>query len=299
MLGFLRRLASRWSAHKEPIVAMVLFQSAPQLLTRGHVANALTDALGRPFAEVDVTEEGTSFLRVFVDGFNLTVASMPVPYGSTPGKAANPARLANGVREPRLRDAIERHVAFLTIDCWAAPEGRKREDAIPLMGKILAALFDDTSLAVTSLVTNKGNLVDEALTERFRNGEAAEAMAEITYDGISEISGEDPRLTAAVAEARTRWPEFVAAFQRATDREAFIVKGPFTDGTHTEFMWIQVTEIDPDAVHGILMNKPFKVRGIRAGSAVSVPVPEINDWLYAENDEPHGAFTEALVRSAI
>jgi uncharacterized protein YegJ (DUF2314 family) len=101
----------------------------------------------------------------------------------------------------------------------------------------------------------------------------------------------------AVAEAQRRWPEFVAAFLSAEDRDMFIAKGPFTDGEHTEWMWVNVTEIEPSRVIGVLVSKPYRLRNFKEGDAVAFPLEDLNDWLCPGPDgEPVGAFTEAIVR---
>src|SRR5262245_2036309 len=58
--------------------------------------------------------------------------------------------------------------------------------------------------------------------------------------------GNDPRFKAAEAEARRRWPEFVAAFNRREPNVAYAVKARFTDGSATEWMWVQVQSIAGD-----------------------------------------------------
>jgi hypothetical protein len=54
------------------------------------------------------------------------------------------------------------------------------------------------------------------------------------------IEDDDPGLLAAVAEGRRRWPEFLQAFERRHPDQIFSVKASFTDGEHTEWMWVVV-----------------------------------------------------------
>ncbi|HRQ89775.1 MAG TPA: DUF2314 domain-containing protein, partial [Bacteroidia bacterium] len=85
-----------------------------------------------------------------------------------------------------------------------------------------------------------------------------------------------------VREALRRWPEFVAAYERSSsaERERFIVKAEFREGKKSEFMWISVQEIGLDTISGILMNDPHELLECHRGALVSIPVSQLNDWIY-------------------
>jgi uncharacterized protein YegJ (DUF2314 family) len=99
-------------------------------------------------------------------------------------------------------------------------------------------------------------------------------------------------MLAAVAEARARFPEFVAAFEgRDGDEEqVFSVKAPFGVEDEVEFMWLQVTGIENDVVYGVLGNEPARGK-LKLGDRVRTSVAQINDWVYLRNDEMIGGFT--------
>ena len=103
----------------------------------------------------------------------------------------------------------------------------------------------------------------------------------------------------AVAEARDRWPEFVEAFHERREGEWFSVKVPVTVDGVTEFIWVEVTGIEPEYIHGTLGNDPVDLGGLKMGDVVEVPVAELNDWSirYPDGDS-HGMFTlEAIDRA--
>jgi uncharacterized protein YegJ (DUF2314 family) len=154
-------------------------------------------------------------------------------------------------------------------------------------------------LAAFSTVSQRINLVDEALLEKFREGNAADVMTTLAFDAISPIDSNDARMQAAVQEARDRWAEFATAWTQAEDRSLFIAKFPFTEGDKTEFMWVNVTGIGEHQVEGVLLNKPFRLFKIREGDHVACGLDDLNDWMYPGDDEPVGAFTELIVREAI
>jgi uncharacterized protein YegJ (DUF2314 family) len=94
------------------------------------------------------------------------------------------------------------------------------------------------------------------------------------------------------------WSVFVNAFEQRRPDQTFAIKAPFTDGHETEYMWLIVTEIGEEAVIGSLDNEPVYLRNVSAGDTVTIPVDQVNDWLYTDGDEMVGGFTtEALTKS--
>ena len=105
----------------------------------------------------------------------------------------------------------------------------------------------------------------------------------------------------AVAEARRRWPEFVASFRaRQPGDDRFIVKAPFTsEENRTEHMWIEVFALEPEYVHGHLMNEPFHCKKLKKGAQVEVAVSDVSDWLCPDaEDKLIGNFTNRVIKAA-
>jgi hypothetical protein len=60
---------------------------------------------------------------------------------------------------------------------------------------------------------------------------------EPTFAPIIQVNADDPRMVAAVAEARQRWPEFMAAFQaRKSADQVLAIKARCAEGEEEEFM---------------------------------------------------------------
>jgi uncharacterized protein YegJ (DUF2314 family) len=113
---------------------------------------------------------------------------------------------------------------------------------------------------------------------------------------VVNISGDDPRMKAAVEEARQRWAEFVEAFQRRhPNHESFSVKLPITDGKNTEFIWVSVEAIEGDQIVGDLANEPVDLRFMKLGSRVRGSVADLNDWAYISDGEMVGGFTSRVL----
>lgn len=105
------------------------------------------------------------------------------------------------------------------------------------------------------------------------------------------IEDDDPRLKAAVADARRRWPEFVKAFEQRQPSQTFAVKALFRDGEQGEWMWVDVWRIKDEMIEGKLGNKPASVHNVRESDQVTVKASEIGDWLYQDGERLVGGFS--------
>jgi uncharacterized protein YegJ (DUF2314 family) len=110
------------------------------------------------------------------------------------------------------------------------------------------------------------------------------------------VDRDDPRFQAAVAEARRRWPEFVAAFARREPETPFLIKAPFSDGDNRESMWLAVDRIHEGTVTGRLQNEPVSVRGLERGQQVTVKLDIVEDWVYPEGGHLLGGFTQKVIQ---
>jgi len=130
---------------------------------------------------------------------------------------------------------------------------------------------------------------------------AAAAKLEAPEESVVQIDEDDPRMAAAVTEARKRLPEFISAFSKAKDGYQFSVKAPFADpgkAEESEFMWLHVCRVDFDAVHGTLLNDPEFVKSFKYDDVVRVPMEQIVDWVYTDGEKSVGDFTARVLDEA-
>lgn len=199
---------------------------------------------------------------------------------------------AENIQELRVRKAFQEHRAWLSVDLLGEEPPEKLPEVYRQIGKLVAELADTDCLALYSPATQQMVPYDAALEEELRGPDAMEAFRRFVQVPVFGISGDDPRMQAAVAEARRRWPEFVAAFERRTPRHKFAVKAPFTEGEHTEFMWLMVTALEGDRILGTLENEPVELKRLRYGSKVSVRCADLNDWVISDGQNVEaGGFT--------
>jgi uncharacterized protein YegJ (DUF2314 family) len=241
---------------------------------------------------VDVTASGSA-LACTVDGHPVTVISAPAPYGIG---GMTPDQLASQVREARLREAVREHRAFISFAAGEGLDGEGWEALIGKLGRIVAGFADDEALVLWRADTNAATRLTPEIRERLRAGEAVAALTEVVGDEVSEVDADDPRMIAAVEEARARWSEFAAAVERIGNPEQTLLKAPFRDGEELEHMWVAVESAGAEGATGTLVSRPFKVRTVKEGQRVEVARSEITDWVFVENEGMTGLFTEKLVR---
>lgn len=287
--------------HSAP-VSLVYFLSEPRQADEAAIRSCVSSALGirfhtgvadpdsyvTRFSPAPPSEAGPGIqhfmVRVPAGLFAVLVSDRPF--------IENPEEFAKrSIRDKRLRNAVSRHVAWVSVDLM---DGAESDDAYRTIGKILAAMAGPDCLAVYSPQLQRCNEFDPGLIEDLRSANPLGLFDEPTFEPVIEISDNDPRMAAAVREALRRWPEFVAAYERSSsaERERFIVKAEFREGKKSEFMWISVQEIGLDTISGILMNDPHELLECHRGALVSIPVSQLNDWIYPGLGGSHiGGFT--------
>ena len=102
---------------------------------------------------------------------------------------------------------------------------------------------------------------------------------------------DDPRLAAAVEEARRRWPEFTAALARRRPEQTFAVLAPIREGDKVELVWLSDVGLEGDHVSGRLDNEPVELKQVRRGDRLQVLQTEVVDWSFEDGETMHGDFT--------
>jgi uncharacterized protein YegJ (DUF2314 family) len=113
-----------------------------------------------------------------------------------------------------------------------------------------------------------------------------------TEDRVTSVSDDDPRMNAAIAKARETVDTFIAALQSPkAGQSQFTVKMAFSDGAHTEHMWLSPVSYDGKIFHGTVQNDPANVSNVKLGQQASIEPSKISDWMYVENGKLVGGYT--------
>ena len=282
------------AGHDEPMVAFVLLLSQPRQLDAADVAAAVKraweepDEADQPDTDDAVMGQPPHFI-VRAGKFAVLVNVFPEPYVS------EPEREAEQIADLRLRQAFAAHRAWLSAGLLGPLEGLDRQKVYQHLGKLIAELVDDDCLAIYATETGNVNVISDEVLEHLRGDDPLAGVKSRTVAPVIGVPEDDPRMAAAVAEARRRWPEFVSAFANRRDDQVFSIKAPITVGGNTEFIWIVVTSIDGDVIRGTLGNEPMGLQGLSVNDTVSVELKDLNDWMYEENGKFIGGFTVELL----
>jgi uncharacterized protein YegJ (DUF2314 family) len=273
---------------EEPPVSLVLLLRRPRGLDTAILARAAAEAFG---LSVGTGENGdtpyvagqTPHFLVQLPGRLLAVHNVARPYFD------NRVAVAADLPELRLREAVARHVAWLSVECLhtEAPAG----DPYPAVARLTAALINDDCLAVCVPARRRVYFCDPSVPAKLRG---PDPLAALDTGGLAPVVGvapDDPRMLAAVREARRRWPEFVAAFEQREAGQLFSVKVPVREGKQTEYMWLSVSALEHEMIYGRLDNEPVAMKRLHAGDRLRVAVRDLNDWLFTRGETLTGGFT--------
>jgi uncharacterized protein YegJ (DUF2314 family) len=205
----------------------------------------------------------------------------------------DPEDVAESVPELRAQQAIAQHKAWISVDLihWMG-EDDDRTEAYRLIGRLLAELADENCLAVLDPGEGRIFVYDPETERKLRSDNPLRELQEMYYAPIATIDGDDEQMKAAVAEAKRRWPEFIAAFEgRDNEENDFLIKAPFSHDEFTEFMWVKVTGIENRVVYGELGNEPANIPQLHEGDLVRVKEEDVNDWMCVLQGKPVGGFT--------
>lgn len=289
------------------LISLVFFLAEPRDADAVGIRNCVSSALGirfhpeNPEAEFFVIPFSPPEKRRAGDG-EILHFMVKVPAGlfavlvSDQPYIENPKSFARGaIRDKRLRNAVERHVAWISVDLMDDTTDRERiREAYQVIGRILSAMGGPDCLAIYCPELQRCNEFDPGLLERLCGSDPVSLFNEPTFEPVIEISDNNPKMAAAVKEAVSRWPEFVAAYIEAAsgEKERFIVKAEFREDRKSEYMWVTVLEISPTEVTGVLMNDPHELLDVHRGATVTFTTERLNDWIYPGPGGSHiGGFT--------
>lgn len=284
---------------RKPLTSFVLLLKEPRALEAVVLAKILSKAWGGEWRVSDddperpekghwVVGESPIFLVGSTSGMFL-VNNLQVPYFN------DPKETAAAFADARLRHAIENNRGWMSVDLMIPIDpSRPTTSYYAEIARLIAELADEDVLAIYHPESERLNAWAPELEEKLRGPDPLGDFATAPHPPVLTVDGEDPRLKAAVEEARRRYPEFVEAF-KAGAGEDFSVKAPVRAGDRKELIWVKVAGFEPTVIHGELANEPVSLGGLKLGDRVEIPVEDLADWVYLRDGEPVGLFTQAVI----
>lgn len=278
----------------EPMISIVLLQRKPRSFDEPILTELLRDAWSDDFA----TGEGSGFVvgedpvHMIQSGDGYWILhNHPVPYGERED-------MVKGIPDLRLRSRILEHEAWLSVDLIRPlREDLPRDSFYPYIFSLIRELADEDTLVIYRPETGQVNVWDEEVAKSLGTDDPLGNFNIPQNAPVIPVSHDDPRMKAAVAEARANFHQFRELWGNRQDGDSFHVKAPVTHKDRTEFIWMDVTGLEPDYIHGTLANDPVNLEGLVLGSPVEVRVDELNDWMADTRamDELQGLYTVKVV----
>jgi uncharacterized protein YegJ (DUF2314 family) len=110
-------------------------------------------------------------------------------------------------------------------------------------------------------------------------------------DPVVYVAENDPEMAKAIADARTRLPEFWTKFDSPMGETDFALKVEISDANGTEFFWCTPIEKRGGKIYGTINNDPGIVRSVKFGETIEIAPDKIADWNYTKNEKMYGNFT--------
>ncbi len=222
--------------------------------------------------------------------FNILCANRPyAPFGR------GPEYLADLCRDLRYKERVTQHRAFISLNANSETPAPMRELTRAFITRVAENLVDDTLLVMMD--AESGNMVipTPESTRLLGSGDRNRAFDVRSGDPVLSVRKE--QIATEVAEARARFSEFREAFARQSPGSAFMVKMEFKDAwmDYIEHMWVYPTSVDDNSITGKLVSEPHRLKSVRKGQRVTVPVSKLTDWVYTEVGIQVGLFTEKKV----
>lgn len=287
-------------AEPQRLISLVLLLGEPRNMDADAVAQAVSKAIGSEVRNADVVARPPSFI-VKTGASRFAIQNVGEPYFKESEK------LAAELKDPALATAIRQHRAWLSVDWIEKDDNADLRKVYQQIGLVLTQFIDKDTLAVYCPDTDQFHISDETLLGHLKGEDPLQELYPAGVDSAADsqitISSDDPQLLAAQDEAEAGWPGFVQAFKDRKKDQYFAVKGRIVEGDKSEYLWLQVSDIDDKEIHGTIDNDPAALKKVAIGADLHIPIAEVDDWLYSitankdgspDKEEIKGGFTLRL-----
>lgn len=292
-----QELESEGEEDDKPLTAIVLLRTKPKFLDDKVLLEIVKDAWdpARKLDEEELFAVGESPIFIVKSPQALwTIHNHAGPY-------FDDEKAAERIPDLRLRKAVSEHRAWLSVDLTSPFDSTLTPDLFyPYIFRLIRELADEDTLVIFRPETGEINIWSKEVADNLGSSDPLENFAVPVHSPVISVSDQDPRMKEAVEEARRNFGEFRLRWAERKEDAAFIVKASIQRGSRNEVIWLEVTGLEPDFIHGTLANEPVNLEGLKAGDTVEVPIADLYDWAIAGTgmEAPLGLYTEKVVREA-
>jgi uncharacterized protein YegJ (DUF2314 family) len=299
-IAFVRRLRARRSDDDSGPVSLVILRETPIELTESRVKSAYLKAFGvEPEVQCIELDEQTSSFLVCNEGMPpMAVLDSRRPYVTQEEQAA----AGLGAEDPRTRDALAKHHAWVSVDAVGLDAGQQQPellaDAYVILGKLLAQFVERDSLILYAPASGRFGPVHGKTAAMLREGRVIELLGDERLNApIRWIESTDDAINAAIKTAQMRLPELLSAYESRGDEANAAVKVAFpVAGGGNEHLWLSVRGVTDRAIRGEMLNRAADPALPAEGDPVDIDPAAVSDWMYTdENGVQQGGFVERLL----
>jgi uncharacterized protein YegJ (DUF2314 family) len=288
-----RRVASKirqFIGREDDFISVVILLPVTRELTEA----SLRDAAARTWdAKFDSGDQATRDLVVVrppialvkLQGHVLHIINSSRPYFD------DPAAVAGGIDDLRTKKAVLDHRAWMSVDYMSgrAPLARSRDQKYAAVAKLASGLLGEDYVGIAFPGDELIFPASKEIVDHLANFTTIKTLSSFVRPPVLELTPE--QTAAAVAEAQSRWPEFLTAFQKRKTGDIFFVKKRFSEGEDAEWMWISVKAIEGNRILGVLDSEPVFLKNVRPGLGVQLEVADVEDWVFKSGKTTCGGFT--------
>ncbi len=114
-------------------------------------------------------------------------------------------------------------------------------------------------------------------------------------DEMVQFQNQDAAMNAAIEEAKTSLPIFLARLDAGDITPSDSLKVGFPVGEGNEHIWVNQVARKGDELTGTLANEPNGMPGLHQGSPVTFSVDLVSDWSYEKDGVRWGNYTTRVM----
>ncbi|MBL0870090.1 MAG: hypothetical protein IBJ18_05870 [Phycisphaerales bacterium] len=304
-LGLLAWFLIRRRKRDRPILSIVLMRSTPRRLTEAEARGIFRRAFN---SEVEMITSplpdghANSFAVLLPNLPPMAIFDSHIPYWGPDESEAD----FHQFEHPKAREAYRSHTGWCAVDLVGEyPTDEKLREMILLMlARIAAELHDEGVTLLMLRDTGALALPDERTEEMLKSGQLAELFADDSLrQPLIHVSADDKKINAAMAEARTRIPELISAFDRLgpnADPPVMFKARFVTSEQNHEYSWCRMTDRESTHLVGINENVATSPGVPQQGETVRVALDDVVDWAYfLPNGKAQGFFVERIINPGV
>ena len=283
-------LASLSPALKEPVATLVLLLPQAPSLKAADLSGVVRKVTGGEPELMTLSPPPSGWSTGFdFDTHPMVVSCASAPYANTP-------KLETETSDLRLKNLVEDHQGWISVDVQRLLPGVGKEEAYRRAGHVLAELAPQDATVLLEPESGKMRVFDAEMLPLLAGQNPLAALEVTKKNEVRGAATDDAEMLAAMAEAKSRWPEFVAAWEGRKPGQSFAVKKVFGTGAEAEHMWVEVEQIDKQLVWGRLANEPIRPQYGKLGDSLSFPSAQVEDWyVMVDGTIEAGGFTNAVL----